>query len=265
MNSTEEHIGYWFAGQSEISDPKTRQSFPRIKNADNTPPYMIVNKKIQSVIVTASIWPGYLWRVRVVKLGDMSGLIANPGYWRATEIELIEELPVGMLFGAEGDRIVPLLGQIMTLASSEADALYTNRVKNSCAEAAYTHAWRCWNENQKYPRSHTHDDGMTLASPGNHDKETSPINYGFSLIHDLVWQRAREVEGQKAFIEVVEYGETELELNQRWSAVSAAFLYKAMALSMSQYLSDIECEALTRLWASVFGHEEMSCSKYNCT
>ncbi|MCL1791664.1 MAG: hypothetical protein FWG40_10040 [Peptococcaceae bacterium] len=251
-----EHIGYWFAGQSAIAALETGHSPAsglRIKNADEGPPWMVVNKEIQTVIVASGEWPGSLWLARVIKLGDMSGLIANPRYWRASEIELLEEVPIGMLFGYQGERVVPLLNQIMTLTSSEVDELQANSMENSDAEDAYAHAWSCWNENLMNPRSHIYDDGMILASPGNHDKEMSPINYGFSLIHSLVWQRAREIEGEEAFIEYIEYGETEISLNQRWNSACAAFLYEAMALSMSQYLSADECSTLTKAWSAVFG------------
>lgn len=258
-NNTEPHIGYWFTKQSAISALKTGRSLTaglRIKNPNNKPPWMIVDKEIQSIIVTADSWPGSLWRARVIKLGDMSGLIANPGYWRATEIELIEELPAGTLFGDQGDRIISLLNQIMTLTSSEVDELYANRAENSCAEAAYAHAWKYWNDNQKHPRSHAYGDGMILASPHKCDKEMSPINHGFLLISALIWQKARELEGQEAFIEFIEYGETELELNPRWTAACTAFIHKAMGLSMSQYLSAAEIESLMQSWLSVFGREE---------
>ena len=259
LDNTEQRIGYWFANQSKTVAPEIGQFLTaglRIKNAKNGPLWMVVNQEILSIIVTSNSWPGSLWQARVTKLGDMSGLVANPGYWRAREIELIEELPVGMLFGAYGDKIVLLLNQIITLTSSEVDGLYVNRAKDPCAKAAYVHAWNCWNEKLKHPRSLTCDDGMTLASPGNHDKEESPINHGFCLIDSLIWQKAREVDGQEAFVEFIEYGETEIELNQRWDAACAAFLYKAMELAMSQYLSETERTALTHSWSSVLVQEE---------
>ena len=215
---------------------------------------MIVDKQIESLIVTASQWPGSLWRARIVKQGDMSGLIANPSYWRACEIEIIEELPIGMLFGPYGEGIPPLLSQITTLTLSEVDKLHVNMAENSDAEAAWVRAWNFWNENLEYPRQHKYDcdEGMTLASPGNHDHEMSPVNRGFSLISDLIWQRARKVEGQNAFIEFIEFGEVELKLSPRWNAACKAFLQAAMALGMSQYFSNMETIALTRAWSSVF-------------
>jgi len=228
----------------------------RIKSAENGPPWIIVDENIQSVIVTAASWPCSLWSARVIKLGDMSGLIANPGYWRANEIELIEELPAGTLFGEQGDKIASLLDQVKTLTLSEVDELNANMAENDKAKEVWKRAWNCWNENQKYPRSHTYDDGMTLASPGNRDKEMSPANHGFLLMHDLFFQRARELEGHDAFIEVIEYGETEIELKQNWKAACEAFLQKAMGLSMAQHLSAVECATLSRVWSTVYGQEK---------
>jgi len=260
-NNIEQYTGYyWVTKQSTTSARETGQPLTagvRIKNADDRPPFMVVCEEIQTLIVLANEWPGSLWRVRVVTSGDMSGTIPNIWYRRASEIELIEKLPAGALFGFQGDKIVDLLNQIMTLTSSEVDALYANKANNSCAEEAYTRAWKCWNKNLKYPRSHSYEGGMTIASPDfRHDNEKSPTNHGFSLISDLIWRLAREIDGSKAFIEHLEYGETELELNPRWRAVSTAFLCKAMAISMSQHISATDVAALTQAWSSVFEQEE---------
>jgi len=252
-NNTEPYIGYWFVEKSEASTLKVGQ---RVKNAKAGPPYMVVCEQIQSIIETSKSWPGRLWRVQVIKLGDMSNTIPNVWYRRAREIELIEELSIEMLFGTHGNKIVPLLNQITMLNSLNVDALYANSVEKSVAEAAYTRAWKYWNENLKYPRLHTYNDGITIGSPSMHDQEKSPINCGFSLISELIWKRAHELDGDEAFIEVVYYGEVEIELNPRWSAACNAFLYHAMALSMSPHLSSADFSVLTQSWSSVFKQKE---------
>ena len=248
-NNTEPFIGYWFAEKSEASTLKIGQI---IKNAKAGPPYMVVCEQIQSVIVSSESWPGRIWRVQIIKLGDMSNTISNVQYRRAREIKLIEELPIEILFGTHGNKIVPLLNQITMLNALNVDALYANSPEKSVAEAAYTRAWKYWNENLKYPRSHTYNHGITIASPSRHDQEKSPINDGFSLISALVRKRAHELDGDEAFVEDVYYGEVEIVLNPRWSAACSAFLYNAMALSMSPHLSSDDFSVLTQSWSSVF-------------
>jgi hypothetical protein len=243
--------GYWFADKSR--DAAGLAAGAVIKNADDKPPFMVVYKGIANIIVTASNWGGSLWRARVVKLGDMSGLIPDVWYWRAVEIELIEEeLPAGLLFGNRGDEIARLANQIPTLTSEQADKLYALKSEKSRAESAYARAWDCWNEGLAHPRSHDYSGIVTLYSPSRDDTEGSPTNYGFTLIHNLVWKRAGELDGDAAFVEYLEDGETETELNPRWNAVSSAFLYQAMVLSMGHCLSESERAALTRAWSSVF-------------
>ena len=250
-----EKTGYcWLSNrQGTTETPLPLEAGRKISNENDGPPYMIVDKEIRSIILTANSWPGRLWRARVVKLGDMSGLIANVHYWRANEIELIEELPVGLLFGENGDEIVPLLEQIGELTFTDVNRMYARNAEISGAKAAYARAWECWNKSLEHPRKHEYGEGMTFASPGNRDKEMSPINHGFLLIHDLIWKHADEIEGEGAFVEYIEYDETERELNPRWNAVCNAFLCKAMALGMQRHLSAEEKAALTRPWQAVFG------------
>ena len=258
FKNNKQHTGYWLASQSTLSDLETETPHSltvgqKIKVKDSKPPWIIVCKTIPAIIVTSNSWPCSLWRANVTKLGDMSNLVADPGYWRAGEIELIEELPVATLFGANGDKIIPLLNQITTLTLLEVYKLYENKGENSCAEATYAHGWHLWNKGLEHPRSHTYESGSTLRSPSRHDKEESPTNYGFSLIYALFWQQARKLEGDAAFVEYIEYDQTELELTPHWSAACTAFLHKAMALSMAEHLSDGEYSDLVRLWVSVFG------------
>jgi len=252
FNKKEKYIGYWFAGNSSNFELKTGQ---KIKNAKAGPPYMVVDEQIETVLVTEESWPGSLWRAQVIKLGDMSNTVPNIWYRRAREIELIEELPIGMLFGVNGDKIASLLNQIIVLDSLTVDALHANSADKSATEAAYARAWEHWNINLKHPRSHTYDNGLTLGSPSRHDKQMSPTNYGFSLISGLTNKRARELDGDAAFVEDDYYGEIELVLNPRWNAACRAFMYKAMALSMAQYLAHADVEILAQSWTSVFGKD----------
>lgn len=56
----------------------------------------------------------------------MSGLVANPGYWRASKIELIEALSCGALFGVAGEVIVLLLQDIKHIDTERSALLQTS-------------------------------------------------------------------------------------------------------------------------------------------
>lgn len=236
-------IGYWYAGKDEL---RVQAPGHIVANAVDGPPWLVIDRSILSVIVTGSKWPGRLWRARVVLMGDMSELVAEPGYWRASKIELIEELPLAALFGPNGARIFPLFSQIMALSAVQAERLQAAQAGDAKA------AWKRWSQGLRFPRTHHYgcDEGMTLASPGNRDREMSPANYAFSLIYDLIRQRAAEVEGRQAFIDVVENGETETILSQKWHGACEAYLQAAMAFSMSSLLSADEYAALLRAWTA---------------
>ena len=127
----------------------------QVRLARLQPPWLVVDQTIATLIVSSG-WPGRLWRARVTELGDMSGLVANPGYWRAAAMELLEELPLSVLFGAHGERVVALLEQIQALSRTQAECLAANLDPD--AGHAYGRAWLRWSEAQGQQRSTPADD-----------------------------------------------------------------------------------------------------------
>lgn len=240
--------GYWYAGRDEA-----RALMPgmRLKNARSGPPWRVIDRQLSSTIVTAKSWPGRLWRARVIKMGDMSGLVAEPGYWRASEIELLEELPVGMLFGSHGDEIVALLEQISRLTPVQAAQLQAGLPED--AHRIWLRAWANWNSRLPFSRPEDNDDdSLTLGWPGHHDKNLSPVGRGFMLMYDAIWQRARETEGASAFEQYTEAGEAEEKMTPKWSAAAHALAYRAMAVAECEHLSGEEYARLSESWSAVF-------------
>ncbi|WZB71932.1 hypothetical protein WJ968_09535 [Achromobacter xylosoxidans] len=190
---------------------------------------------------------------RVTELGDMSGLVANPGYWRAAAMELLEELPLSVLFGAHGERVVALLEQIQALSRTQAECLAANLDPD--AGHAYGRAWLRWSEAQGQQRSTPADDWEgTLAAPGARGKDKSPIHSGFLLVHDQLRRRALALDGDQAIvIETDEDGETEEMLAPLWQDVSDALLYAAMAQGAPQYVDAGDEAALMRAWRACYG------------
>lgn len=184
----------------------------------------------------------------------MSGLIDNPGYWRASAIRLLEPLPLAMLFGDYGQDIVILLQQISAVTAEQTEQLQNNL--SADADSAWTKAWVLWNSQLAFPRQHRYDDkdGMTLSAMGRDDDESSPVNGGFHLIAELLELQAKKQEGSDAVIQIIEDGETEEALTPKWRAARKAFLHAAMAFAMREQLSNDEYAALTAAWSSVFNN-----------
>lgn len=244
--------GFWY--DSPDNSPALRRDGNEVKLAVAAPPWIIVERSLSTVIV-GSHWPGQLWRVRVKALGDMSGLVAQPGYWRATALELVEEIPGAALFGPRGDSVVDLLAQIRTLSPEQAEALALNSAPN--AWNAYSRAWIRWSETGEFPRRAAFDEDWqgVLAAPSKPGAEQSPVNSGFKVISTLLWQRARSLEGSDAFRLVFDDDNTEEALTSKWQGAHDAFLQAAMALGAPAYVGADDAAILTRAWRRVFQSE----------
>lgn len=242
--------GYWF--DSSHDDVELLRGDGQVRLARVQPPWLVVDQAIASLILGGN-WPGRLWRVRVTELGDMSGLVANPGYWRAVALDLLEELPLAILFGPHGDRILALLARIEALTRDEAQCLSARL--DADASAAYGRAWARWSQARGQGRSaHAHDWQGVIAAPSGRADDKSPIQSGFLLIHDQLRRRALELDGEHA-VEVIidEEGDAEESLAPLWQDASDAFLYAAMALGAPELVSAEDRAALMRAWDACYG------------
>jgi len=241
--------GYWFDLPDASGTLIRNGNHVRLSTA--APPWMVVDQALASITI-GSRWPGQLWRVRVRELGDMSGLVAQPGYWRAAAIELLEALPLSTLFGAHGDAVLTILTRINGLTRVQAQALAQN--VDPHAAAAYGQAWIRWAQAGGDTRSTDPDEWHgTLAASRGRDKERSPIHSGFLLIHTQLRQRAKAIDGDDAFVLIEEDGETEQVLSPLWQQACDALLFAAMAQGAPQYVLADEARALNRAWDAALG------------
>lgn len=241
--------GYWFDTPDDADALIREGDHVRLPSA--APPWMVIDQSLSTLII-GSRWPGRLWRVRVTTLGDMSGLVAQPGYWRAEAIDLLEALPLSTLFGPHGDAVLRILDFIPHLTRADAQTLAQHL--DPSAPAAYGRAWLAWSQTGEPPSPATAQqwDG-TLAASRKGDKDRSPIHSGFMVIHAQLRQRAQAVDGADAIvlIEDEDDGETEEVLSLLWQQASDALLYAAMAQGAPQLVSEADAEALNRAWLAV--------------
>jgi ribosomal protein L40E len=244
-------VGYWF----DLPDP----AFKLIRTADRVAlvkpvaPWIVVDESLDSIVI-GSRWPGKLWRVRVEKQGDMSDLVAQPGYWRASAIELLEELPLSALFGPKGEAVLEIIAKINTLTRSQAQAQALADHVPENAWLAYSRAWMNWSHEDGDPVSVDESDWRgTLAASRRGDKARAPIHSGFLLIHSQLRQRAQQLDGGGAFVLVEEDGETEQVLSPLWQRACDALLFAAMAHGAPQYVAGGDAVTLTQAWTRAFG------------
>lgn len=238
--------GYWY----DSLDPDTplERDGDRVRRDRAAPPWIVVDEQIASITI-GSRWPGRLWRVRVVELGDMSGLVANPGYWRAREIALLEPLPLATLFGPHGHAVMALLARVATLTLAQAEAL--DAARHPDAEAAYSRAWDRWINPE--PATPPEDWSGTLARAGGPGHARSPVHWGFSLLHGLLWKRAEALSGAAAVTRIEEDGEVEEQLAPPWSGACSALLHAAMAQGAPEVVAAADVAVLMQAGTRVFG------------
>lgn len=236
--------GFWF-DVPDASGALVRDG-SLVRLAAAAPPWMVVDQTLASITV-GSRWPGELWRVHVKELGDMSGLVAQPGYWRASAIELLQALPLSQLFGPHGDAILTILDAIGQLSRAQVQALADNA--DAGAPDAYGRAWMRWlqagGEHRSTQPSEWHG---TLAASRRGDKERSPIHSGFLLIHAQLRKRAQAVDGDDAFELIEDDGDIEQVLAPLWQQACDALLFTAMAQGAPQYVHEADAPVLNRAW-----------------
>lgn len=240
---TGQYEGYWYFNSS--MELELIREGVRVE-AVSTPPWIVVDGSIASMIVTAEKWPGELWRARVVELGDMSGLVAELRYRRAKVIELVERLPLADLFGAHGEAVMGILERVARLSAVEAESLA--QAVPSDGWAAYGRGWSRWADTSEQ------DWTGVVAAQGHHAQMRSPVHGGLSLVTDLLRKRARAVEGEAAFCRVPDDDDPS-ELMEvpvpKWAGALDAAMQAVMAVGAPEFLEDHDRETLLQAWRAV--------------
>lgn len=261
-SASSDRDGFWF----DAADPDMalERAGNHVRLARAEPPWLVVDQSLATMTLGRR-WPGQLWRVRVTQLGDMSGLVAQPGYWRAAAIELLQPLPPGALFGPHGDAVVDILARIPALSREQARALGAHLPADGWDR--YGRAWERWSKDEEGvptpadapPQSEWYG---VLAAARRRDGARSPVHGGFLQIHGLLRQRAQAVDGEAAFIrEVDEDGEVDESLAAPWDGASDALLFAAMARGGAAIPVDGGCRSAVAALARCFwrsGRIEMS-------
>jgi hypothetical protein len=200
-----------------------------IRNANDGPPWIVVNQAIESIVI--SKWPGKVWRVSVLKAAAEQPA-AYAKYTRAVAVEVIAEEPVWRLFGAHGEAVCRVLERGRTLTIDDVEVL--QRAVSDAASEAYSRAWNRW-------LGDSHDHADTLAS----GELRSPIGTGFTVLHNLIGDRARTLIGDMTF---TANEDDDLVLTAGWSIASRAALHAAMAYGAPELMSAADAELLTSAW-----------------
>lgn len=161
-------------------------------------------------------------------------LAAYAKYTRAVAVRVIAEEPVWRLFGAHGEAVCRILERARTITVDDV-AMLEHAVRDEAREA-YSRAWNRW-------LGDAHDHTATLAA----GDLRSPIGAGFTVLHNLIVERARTLTGGAA---LTTDDDGDPVLRPDWSAASDAFLHLAMACGAPQLVTPEDAELLTAPWTA---------------
>lgn len=195
------------------------------------PPWIVVDHSLSSIVIPS--WPGKLWEVQVLKLASDQPR-EGAGYVRATAVRIEKEVPPALLFGKNGVAVVEIFDHAQRLTVEQRDCLANHHV--AASDRVFSTAWNRWLSKIDPASPHQgqdHSDTLAITSAGSR----SPVGSAFTVLHSIVSQRARELEGDAAFI--VE--DDEVSFASLWASAFSTLLHACMAVGTdADLLSDGE-------------------------
>ena len=188
-------------------------------------PWIVVEPVVENLVLLN--WPGRLLRVEVSEAAPVQPEWQTSYRW-AFSVRILEERSPSELFGPHGLYVCEILNKVRQISLHEVQRLADN--SNLEARRAYSRAFDAW------------IDSSTT-------KKGSPINQGFTLIHKILINRAREIEGDSAFRDD---GNGEVSFAPNWAATEDAVCNAAMAYGAPDLLAPQEKDLLLSAWLSVF-------------
>lgn len=218
-----------------------------VRTVGRGPPWIVVADDFACIIPER--WPGRLWRVRIVEAANEAeqrkrGGVpkASAGYTRAIAVEVVAQEDVGALFGEEGASVLRVIEAASRLNREDAELLARSREPE--AAMAYDRTWRAWMKDRAVPGIYPDPlDGALLVGGSG-----SPINRGLTVLHQVIFERARRVDGEAAF---TSDGEDQ-RLAAPWDGAAAALLDAALAFGAPEFLDGDDRDTLLRAWSVLF-------------
>lgn len=191
-----------------------------LSNPTDRPPWFVVDRCIESI--TVARWPGRLFRAEILTFAPEQPR-PEAHYRRGVSIRVGAEVPPHLLFGDHGESVSAVVDFASDLCRE--DAIRLGQARDPGASAIYDRVWHRWLEMQPgggpwRDDEHTH----TILVPGV-GPWGSPVGAALTLVHDLVWRRAKAEEGDAAF-EIDE--DNEATLREPWRGAVSALLEAAL-------------------------------------
>jgi hypothetical protein len=206
------------------------------------PPWIVVDLSLSSVVVAR--WPGKLWEVQILRrAGEQPRVGAT--YVRATAVRIERELPSATLFGKNGHAIEEVLRNASQLTIGQRDVLAERRDRG--ADEVFSAAWNRWLaqvEPSNPHRGQDHRDTLAVFAANSR----SPVGPALTVLHSVTTKRAKELEGDAAFV----VDEEEQFFQPMWASAFSALLHACMGVGASNdILSNDERSVLLACYSSL--------------
>lgn len=243
-NSSKATVGYCYVPSSSHEPIRNARIGATIENPTDEPPWIVVDKSIDSLVVAK--WPGQIWKLEILRPAKQQPN-SSANYVRAASVKVLDEVPIAVLFGPNGQGVVDVIESARTLDFQQGMKLAS--FFKSDALNLYSEAWNRWlNELCRLDESHKRDDySNTLAITG--ASKRSPVGTAFTVLFSVLRDRLIEIVGESAFVVDEDGNES---FSSDWSIVFNALLCAAMGFGINDILSANEKDCLTKAWRDTF-------------
>lgn len=237
----EDNYGFIYVGKS-LAEALDYQEGMKIALAPSQTPCFV---HYDTATIAINEWPGQLWFVEILDylptISPKEDMEAIP----SQSFKLIKLLTNSFLFGSKGQGVCELLDKILQIDLLQVTQLAD--LYSPITAEAYAVAWNNWLLQMPTLVEHREADHTATLAIGNGDN-SSPIYSGFLVVNELMHKKARELEGDSAFISYGSSEESEVLLNPQWNKACSVLLQAAMALGAEHYVQAKDVNRLLAGW-----------------
>ncbi len=228
-------VGYSYVAKTDDGPMSCAQKGQIIRVEGKGPPWVVVDEAPTTAILAR--WPGRLWKVVIIEAApEKDQPRAYARYVRALAVEVIDEQDPAHLFGEHGAGVLTILDQAEQLTHET--ALKLSSARHPDAPAAYDRAFRRWADTE----------GIEIGYDGSLDSSLrvgskphgSPIYEGLSVLHTVVFQRAKIIDGEAATT-IDDYDEYP---NEPWHEAGAVLADAALAMGAGNLIGAVDRSVL---------------------
>jgi hypothetical protein len=235
-------VGYSYVSNADDCPMSLAQTGQIVRVEGKGPPWIVVDEAPTTAILAR--WPGRLWKVSIIEAApEKDQPLAYARYVRALAVKVIDEQNPARLFGEQGEGVLTILNHAAVLTHEI--ALKLSSVRHPDAPTTYDRVFRRWADAEGIEIGYDESlDGTLRVGSMPHG---SPIYEGLSVLHTVVFQRAKILGGEAA----TTIEDEDEYLNEPWQTAGAVLADAALALGAPKFVSASDQAILLKGWAGL--------------